>query len=407
MIEPLDRDRKVFFDVDRKSQGAQRFHDQLAARIIGQEPAVRALADLYQIFLAEMNPAHRPVGTLLFLGPTGAGKTRVAEAAAEVLFGDARAMVKIDCGEFQHSHEIAKLIGPPPGYVGYRETLPLLSQQNLDRSHTADTKLSIVLFDEIEKASETLWQLLLGILDRASLTLGDNRTVDFSRTIIVMTSNLGAFEMAEAASGGIGFATTQPASTSDEDQLNQNLHRAGINAARRRFSPEFMNRIDKTIVFQSLTEDQLRGILDLELRAVQARLLDGSRPKFLFRCSDEVKAHLLNEGRDVKYGARHLKRAIERLLVLPLSTLIATEQVGFGDVVAVELDEEGRMTFSRHSTGALEESLAAPVGAGPTVTRREMHGGRDTEMATQVAIAAAAVLTAVTITLGAQLTSNR
>ena len=156
---------------------------------------MRRMSGLYQIFLAGMNSTNRPVGTMLFLGPTGSGKTRVVEAAAEVLFGDPNAMIKIDCAEFQHSHEIAKLIGSPPGYLGHRETPPMLTQENIDRHHTEDTRISFVLFDEIEKASDSLWQLLLGILDKATLTLGDNRRVDFSQTMVIMTSNLGARAM--------------------------------------------------------------------------------------------------------------------------------------------------------------------------------------------------------------------
>src|SRR5215217_8210179 len=182
---------KVFLDPDQKSPRAQDFEEKLSARIVGQERAVRRMSGLYQIFLAGMNPPNRPVGTMLFLGPTGSGKTRVIEAAAEVLFNDTNAVVKIDCAEFQHSHEIAKLIGSPPGYLGHRETAPMLTQENLDKYHTETDKLTFVLFDEIEKASDALWQLLLGILDKATLTLGDNRKVDFSRAVVIMTSNLG------------------------------------------------------------------------------------------------------------------------------------------------------------------------------------------------------------------------
>jgi ATP-dependent Clp protease ATP-binding subunit ClpB len=196
----------IFLDPEQKSPRALRFERQLAAKIVGQERALKNLGNLYQTFLAGMNSPHKPVGTMLFLGPTGSGKTRVVEAAAEALFGDPHAVIKIDCAEFQHSHEIAKLIGSPPGYLGHRETSPMLTQENLDRTHTDDLKLSIVLFDEIEKASDSLWQLLLGILDKATLTLGDNRRVDFSHTMVIMTSNLGAREMSELVSGGMGFA---------------------------------------------------------------------------------------------------------------------------------------------------------------------------------------------------------
>src|SRR6201989_2685011 len=262
----------VFLDPDQKSPRAQEFEERLSARIVGQERAVRRMSGLYQIFLAGMNPPNRPIGTMLFLGPTGSGKTRVIEAAAEVLFGDSNAVVKIDCAEFQHSHEIAKLIGSPPGYLGHRETSPMLNQENLDRTHTDDVKLTLVLFDEIEKASDALWQLLLGILDKATLTLGDNRRVDFSRTIVIMTSNLGAREMSELISGGVGFAPAQGATNRVNSGTEDKICRTAVEAARRKFAPEFMNRIDTVVVFQSLSEDHLRQILDLELQAVQHRI---------------------------------------------------------------------------------------------------------------------------------------
>jgi ATP-dependent Clp protease ATP-binding subunit ClpB len=344
----------VFLDPDQKSPRAQEFEEKLGARIVGQERAVRRMSGLYQIFLAGMNPLNRPIGTMLFLGPTGSGKTRVIEAAAEVLFGDQNAVIKIDCAEFQHSHEIAKLIGSPPGYLGHRETSPMLTQENLDRYHTEETKLSLVLFDEIEKASDSLWQLLLGILDKATLTLGDNRRVDFSKTMVIMTSNLGAREMSEMISGGIGFAPGKGAKNPNDTEIDQKIYRTALEAARRKFSPEFMNRIDKVVVFRSLKEHHLRQILDLELQGVQDRIMASAGTKFVFRCTDEAKDMLLREGIDLKYGARHLKRAIERFLVYPLSNLVATEQVGLGDLVNVDLNpDSGRLVFSKRSGGAL------------------------------------------------------
>src|SRR5258706_14784714 len=169
----------VQLNPELRSIESQTLENGLRQRIVGQNEAVQAVVDLYQVFRAGMNSSRRPVGNLLFLGPTGAGKTRVVEAAAEVLFGDAQAVIKVDCAEFQHSHEISKLVGSPPGYIGHRETNPMLSQENIDRYHTDDTKLCFVLFDEIEKASDSLWQLLLGILDKATCALGDKRKVDF------------------------------------------------------------------------------------------------------------------------------------------------------------------------------------------------------------------------------------
>src|SRR5918992_128928 len=347
-------EQTVFLDPDQKSPRAQDFEDRLEGRIVGQERAVRRMAGLYQIFLAGMQNPGRPIGTMLFLGPTGSGKTRVVEAAAEVLFGDANAVVKIDCAEFQHSHEIAKLIGSPPGYLGHRETSPMLTQENLDRYHNDESKLSLVLFDEIEKASDSLWQLLLGILDKATLTLGDNRRVDFSKAMVIMTSNLGAREMSELISGGIGFAPGKGSKSPNDTEVDQKIYRTAVEAARRKFSPEFMNRIDKVVVFRSLKEHHLRQILDLELQAVQDRIMQSAGTKFVFQCSEPAKDMLLKEGLDFKYGARHLKRSVERFLVYPLSNLVATGQIGLGDLVHVDVDGvRNRLVFSKSSGGAL------------------------------------------------------
>src|SRR5271167_3305209 len=233
-------------DPTRRSDDAREFETALRLKIVGQDPAVEKVAEIYQTFLAGLNPAGRPVGNLLFLGPTGSGKTRVVEAMAESLFGDPRACIKIDCAEFQHSHEIAKLIGSPPGYLGHRETHPLLTQEAINQWHTDKLKLSILLFDELEKASNALWQLLLGILDKATLTLGDNRRIDLSQCVIVMTSNLGAKEMSQLISGSMGFAQAPPQM---DVRLDEKINRTAVEAARRKFSPEFMNRIDKIVVF--------------------------------------------------------------------------------------------------------------------------------------------------------------
>ena len=344
----------TLLDPDRKSPRAAEFEDKLLARIVGQERAVRRMSGLFQIYLAGMNNPARPVGTLLFLGPTGSGKTRVVEAAAEVLFGEPHAVVKIDCAEFQHSHEIAKLIGSPPGYLGHRETSPMLTQENLDKSHTEDNKLTFVLFDEIEKASDSLWQLLLGILDKATLTLGDNRRVDFSKTVVIMTSNLGAREMSDMISGGIGFAPTKTGKVADDNEIDTKIYRTALEAAKRKFSPEFMNRIDKVVVFRSLKEHHLRRILEIELKSVQNRITESAGTKFIFECSDEAKEFLLKEGIDLKYGARHLKRSIERFLVYSLSNLVATSQIETGDLVLIDYDADGdKLTFTKQSGGVI------------------------------------------------------
>jgi len=348
----------IFLDPERKNIRVEEFEERLSELIVGQERAVRSMSSLYQIFLAGMNQPDRPLGVLLFLGPTGSGKTHTVEAAAEILLGERDVVLKIDCAEFQHSHEIAKLVGSPPGYLGHRETHALLSQENLDRYHTEDTKISFVLFDEIEKASDALWQLLLGILDRATLTLGDNHHVDFSRSVIIMTSNLGAREISELISGGIGFAPAHVSLNTGETEVEQKIYHTALEAARRKFSPEFMNRIDKVVVYRPLKEHHLLQIVDLELQAVQDRIMHSVGAKFVLQYSDAAKDMLLREGLDFRYGARHIKRSIERFLVHPLSSLIATEQMQSGDVVHVDVNRKtGKLAFMKYAGGSLVNSM--------------------------------------------------
>jgi ATP-dependent Clp protease ATP-binding subunit ClpB len=340
-------------DPSRTGQDADKLHCDLQKRIVGQEEAVAQIVNIYQMHLAGMTSPGRPIGNFLFLGPTGTGKTRMVEATAESLVGDARAVIKIDCGEFQHSHEIAKLIGSPPGYLGHRETHPLLSQEVLNQFHTEKIKISFVLFDEIEKASDALWNLLLGILDKGTLTLGDNRRVDFSKAMIFMTSNLGAAEMNTIMRPALGFAASETerrnASGQFEEGMDDKINRVGVEAARKKFTPEFMNRIDKLVVFRSLGSEELQRILNLELGILQQRIFSvSSLTPFVFTLTVEAKDFLLREGTDPKYGARHLKRAIERNLVYPISNLIASEQVRGGDLLRVEFDEdEQALTFEK------------------------------------------------------------
>jgi ATP-dependent Clp protease ATP-binding subunit ClpB len=351
-------------DPNQRSTDTLEFQTALRSKIVGQSEGVQALVDLYQVFCAGLNSPGRPVGNLLFLGPTGSGKTRIVEAAAEILFGDARSLIKVDCAEFQHSHEIAKLIGSPPGYLGHRETHPLITQEELAKSHTEKLKLSFLLFDEIEKASDALWQLLLGILDKATLTLGDNRRVDLSQTVIFLTSNLGGGEITELMHGGMGFV--QP-TDKPEAGLDQKVERTAVEAARRKFSPEFMNRLDKVVVFHPLRREQLEEVLDIELGQVQQRVLETAKGQFLFRVTTAGRDFLLKEGTDQRYGARHLKRAIERHVVYPLANLLATEQVHLGDLVCIDWDREHmQLTFIREGEGALvnQTSDTESVGAG-------------------------------------------
>jgi ATP-dependent Clp protease ATP-binding subunit ClpB len=358
-----------------RSNDTRDFHGALRAKIVGQEEGVQALVDLYQVFCAGLNSPGRPVGNLLFLGPTGSGKTRIVEAAAEILFQDSRAVIKVDCAEFQHSHEIAKLIGSPPGYLGHRETHPLITQEELAKSHTDKLKLSFLLFDEIEKASDALWQLLLGMLDKATLTLGDNRRVDLSQTVIFLTSNLGGGEITELMNGGMGFVQPQDKPASG---LDQKVERTAIEAARRKFSPEFMNRLDKVVCFHPLKREQLQEVLDIELGQVQQRVLETAKGQFLFRVTGPGKEFLLQEGTDQRYGARHLKRAIERHVVYPLANLLATEQIHLGDLVCIDWDrDQDRLTFIREG-----ENLAMPARRlEPVVPQRmaKAHSGKSVD----------------------------
>ena len=330
----------ALLDPTKTGRQAESLERQLHHLIVGQEEAIHQIVRAYQTHVAGLSPAGRPIGNFLFLGPTGSGKTRIVEATAESLLKNPRAVIKIDCAEFQHSHEIAKLIGSPPGYLGHRETHALLSQEALNQHHTDTTKLSFVLFDEIEKASDALWNLLLGILDKGTLTLGDNRKVDFSAAMVFLTSNLGAAEMSSLVTPRLGFHVPSFDDPSCNGTLSARISRTGVEAARRKFTPEFINRLDNIVVFKSLGREELRRIVDIELEMVQQRIQTAaaSRP-FLVNVTDSAKEFLLMEGTDLRYGARHLKRAIERLLVQPLSNLMASGQIHRGDCIRVSHEE--------------------------------------------------------------------
>src|SRR6201981_3686783 len=350
-----DQGLSAVLDTEKRGSTASQFERALRKKVVGQDQAVQALVDLYQMFCAGFQPPPRPIGNLLFLGPTGSGKTRIVEAAAEILFGDSRAVVKVDCAEFQHSHEIAKLIGSPPGYLGHRETHPLVTQEALAASNRDGLKLSFLLFDEIEKASDALWQLLLGILDKATLTLGDNRRVDLSQTVIFLTSNLGSGQIADLMQGGMGFVKPNDKPTAG---LQKKVERAAVEAARRKFSPEFMNRLDKVVVFHPPQREELDDVLEIELGNVQKRVLDSTTRPFLFRITEEGREFLLQEGTDQRYGARHLKRAIERFVVYPIARLLATAQVHQGDALLIDRDSatDRGLTFLRDPERGVSDS---------------------------------------------------
>jgi ATP-dependent Clp protease ATP-binding subunit ClpB len=357
--QPRHNGDGTVLDPTKQCPEAEAFERELRIRIVGQDRAIRQLARVYQVYLSGLSAPGRPLANLLLLGPTGSGKTRLVEATAEALFGDSRAVVKIDCAEFQHSHEIAKLVGSPPGYLGHRETHPMITQEVLEQHFTEKVKVSVVLFDEIEKASDSLWQLLLGILDKATLTLGDNRRVDLSRSLIFLTSNLGSQEMTRLVSGGLGYTA---GSRKEDAELDQKIYRVAADAARRKFSPEFINRLDKVIVFRMLTREHLQRILDLELDNVQQRIMSSAVGRqFVFNCTPSARDFLLQQGTDSRFGARHLKRCIERHLVFPLSNLLATEQIEIGDLVTIDYDSKiSEMAFMKESRGASVEGQTKP-----------------------------------------------
>lgn len=319
------------------------FRQKLNELVVGQDEALEAIQSAYSKVTSGLAAPGRPLGNFLFLGPTGTGKTRAVEATAEALFKNPKAVIKIDCAEFQHSHEIAKLVGSPPGYLGHRETHPMLSQEVLNQYHTDKLKVSIVLFDEIEKASDSLWNILLGILDKGTLTLGDNRKVDFSKTLIFMTSNVGVREMqAKLKSKRISI------NPMDRVVDLSNQHRANeataLGAARSKFSPEFINRLDKIVVFKPLNQESMERILRLELQAVQNQIYAAYLERsFTFQLTEAAFNELLENGISNEYGARFLKRLIDRSVVSPLSNLIDNKKIEPADVIEIDLAKSGSL----------------------------------------------------------------
>jgi ATP-dependent Clp protease ATP-binding subunit ClpA/ActR/RegA family two-component response regulator len=311
----------------------------LSSRVVGQAHALEHIVPSIQLHRSGLAPEGRPVGVFLLLGPTGTGKTRTVEALAEVLHGDARNVVKIDCGEFQSEHEVAKLIGAPPGYVGHAQTEPRLNQLVLDEMASDECDLTLVLFDEIEKAAPSLAQLLLGVLDKATLRLGDGAEVNFEKSLIFLTSNLGARDMLSELQPTLGFDTEPRRPGAD---LSAHLERVGLRAVQRHFSPEFVNRIDAVITYRPLGNESLVAILEqhvVELqRHVQNRL--GSR-SFDIEVAPAARFFMLEKGTSMEYGARELKRIIHVHLTQPLAAMVANGEVTPGAQVTVDLHEDG------------------------------------------------------------------
>lgn len=312
----------------------------LKERFVGQEKAVGAVVDVLERYWGGLAPAGRPIGSLLFLGPTGTGKTRLVEALAECVLGDERHMYKIDCAEYQHSHEIAKLIGSPPGYLGHRETPALLSQANLDQWHTDAMRMTFLLFDEIEKASDALWHFLLGILDKGTARMGSNDKTDFSKCIIFMTSNAGSADMAYAMGVRTGFI-------SSEKHSDGELANIATEAAKRKFTPEFINRLDHMIAFHSLKEEHIRTIVDIEIERLKERLLHTiGVPPFMLEVSPAAKAAIAEEGTDPKRNGRGARAVIEKKVQTPLARALSAKEIKRDDTVVVDYIS-GEYTFGR------------------------------------------------------------
>jgi ATP-dependent Clp protease ATP-binding subunit ClpA len=315
----------------------------LSQKVVGQPAATQVIVPYIQMFQAGLAPEGRPVGVFLLLGPTGTGKTKTIEALADVLHGSEKNVLKVDCGEFQMEHEVAKLIGAPPGYLGHRETQPMLTQQKLNAVTSEKCSLSLVLFDEIEKAAPSMTRLLLGVLDKGVLRLGDNSTVNFEKSLVFLTSNLGAREMMREINPEFGFQSVRPAERAD---LTKKLQGIGLNAVRKRFSPEFVNRVDCIITYQPLTVESLSTILDQHIvdlqNHVNTRL--GNR-SFTLDVPFETRQFLLKKGTSAEYGARELNRTIHRFLTQPLATMVATNQIGPGALVRAELGDDGKLNL--------------------------------------------------------------
>lgn len=315
---------------------------ELRRRVIGQDAAVDAIFPYVDIFRAGLSPPGRPCGVFMLLGPTGTGKTHTVEALAEALHGSASRLVRIDCGEFQMEHEVAKLIGAPPGYLGHRETQPMITQQRLASSSSEHCPISIVLFDEIEKAAPSLVRILLGVLDKAAMRLGDGTTVNFERSLIFMTSNAGAKDIGKVQSGGFGFGR----SLRQEGDACRQVELAGLSALKRRFPPEFVNRIDHSLVYHPLTPAHIAAIFDRQIDAIESHVATRLGPlAFAIEISVEARELLIKEGTDPASGARELKRTLHRRLMQPLARLILAGEIPPGGFVRVEKSRSGGLAL--------------------------------------------------------------
>ena len=326
-----------------EGEGEKLLHieEALHERVIGQDKAVESVADALRRARAGLKDPKRPIGSFIFLGPTGVGKTELARALAEYLFDDEEAMIRLDMSEYQERHTISRIIGAPPGYIGYDEG-GALTEAVRRRPYR------VILFDEIEKAHPDLFNVLLQILDDGRLTDGQGRTVDFRNTIIIMTSNLGT---SSESRGRFGFVTSRAQDDGAREVRQEQVEKA----LREAFRPEFLNRIDEIIVFEPLTEKELERIVGLMLNEVLNRL---SERQVAFEVTDAARQALVKEGYDKVYGARPLRRTVQRRIETPLSRRILAGEYAEGDVVRVDF-QDGNFTFEREAAPVREPLAAA------------------------------------------------
>ncbi|MBP8614487.1 MAG: ATP-dependent Clp protease ATP-binding subunit [Firmicutes bacterium] len=322
-----------------ESERLLNLEDELHKRVINQNEAVEAVARAVRRSRAGLKDPKRPIGSFIFLGPTGVGKTELAKALAEVMFGDEDAIVRLDMSEYQERHTVSRLVGAPPGYVGYEEGGQLTEA-------VRRKPYSVILLDEIEKAHPDVFNVLLQVLEDGRLTEAQGRTVDFRNTVIIMTSNVGAEDITGKA--GLGFTADRGSQVLSHEDMKERV----TDALKRVFRPEFLNRVDEIIVFQSLTEEHLREIVDLQIKDVRKRLEDSAG--LSLEVTDKAKEKLIREGTDPQYGARPLRRAIQRLIEDPMSELILRGGFRGAEKVLVDVDDEGNITFTGVASGVAD-----------------------------------------------------
>jgi ATP-dependent Clp protease ATP-binding subunit ClpB len=312
-------------------------------RIVGQDSAIENIVGVVQNSLVGIHNPNKPLGSMLLLGSTGIGKTETVGALSKALFGTSKAVIRIDCAEYQMSQDISKIIGAPPGYVGHNSTEPIFTQPRLEQHKTKDYDMNIILFDEIEKASDALFKLLLGIMDYGILKTNQNKEIDFSRSLIFLTSNLGAEQIKALTSKGLGFNPAPVVNNETKGKITNSIQKS----VEKQFSPEFIGRLSKIITFENLTEENVKQILQIELDNVKKRIFTSANHcKFTFFCDSKVQEFLVQEGYSPKYGARNLTKAVEKHIVTPLANLMLRDEIEYGDALSITWEDD-EIQFNR------------------------------------------------------------